>query len=337
MAAEGPEWLIWIITPACNLRCPYCYATRYQAEKPLPTSEALRIIGEAAELGVGHINFTGGEPLLRRDIFEIIGAVCDRGIETSLFTNMTLMTEDTAARLARLETSLLTSLDGPRDVYEKVKGPGSWAKFLKGLEAARRQELSFHVNIPVSRLNYSRIGEAIRTAVELGASSISVIPSMPTGRALGTRTNVSKREFLEALRQAEETASQLGIAVAVWCAPFTAALPWARHLAYSNCRDWNVMDITPSGKVVFCDVLGVVVADVLRDGLRGAWEKLQKHPLNKLVNQIPGECRSCPVAVSCRGGCYARAHYYWGRLPSPDPLCLRVHIRNLSTKRSAYI
>jgi len=321
MASKGPEWLIWIVTGACNLRCPYCYAERYQVEKPLSTREALSLLDEAAELGIEHVNLTGGEPLLRRDIFKIIEAARNHGIETSIFTNMTLMTEDTAAWLARLEAFLYTSLDGPRDVYEKAKGPGSWARLLKGLEVVRRHGLGFHINIPVSRLNYSRVAEAIRTAVELGASSISMIPAMPAGRAPGTGTSVSSHEFLEALRQAEAAASQLGITVAVWCAPFTRVLPWARHLTSSNCRDWNVIDITPSGKVVFCDVLGVVVADVKRDGLRGAWEKLQKHPLNRLINTTPRQCMGCPAAASCRGACYARAQLYWGQLPSPDPLC----------------
>ena len=91
------------------------------------------------------------------------------------------------------------------------------------------------------------------------------------------------------------------------------------------------MDITPSGKVVFCDVLGIEVADVVRDGLRGAWEKLQSHQLNKLIMKIPAECNACPFKSECMGGCYSRAYWYWNKLPAPDPLCplVRAGVRQV--------
>ncbi|WP_168371282.1 radical SAM protein [Pyrodictium occultum] len=131
MGCEGPEWIVWIVTAACNLRCPYCYAARYLGERPLSTGEALRLVGEAAELGVAHINLTGGEPLLRGDILELLAAAVDSGIEASLFTNMALLRDGVAGELARLGVLLYTSLDGPREVYEAAKGPGSWERFLR--------------------------------------------------------------------------------------------------------------------------------------------------------------------------------------------------------------
>ncbi|KSW12097.1 hypothetical protein CF15_04825 [Pyrodictium occultum] len=145
------------------------------------------------------------------------------------------------------------------------------------------------------------MGEAVETAVGLGAASVSIIPAMPSGRAVETRSYISSRELLEALRGAEEAAERLGVTVSAWCAPFVEALPWAKHLRASNCRDWAVMDITPSGKVVLCDVLGVVVADAAKEGLRRAWEKLQSHPLNKLTHSVPRECRGCPLAPAAAG------------------------------------
>ncbi|MET1128579.1 MAG: radical SAM protein, partial [Thermoproteota archaeon] len=239
MSRDGPEWIVWLVNASCNLRCPYCYASRYLRERPLSTEEALRVVREASDAGVEYINFTGGEPLLRRDLFEIVEAALDGGIEVSIFSNLTLLGEEQARRIARLGLYVLTSLDGPPEVYEAAKGPGTWRRFLRGIELLKKHGVAFHINIPVSELNYARVGEAVKLAAELGASSISVIPAMPTGRALETGAYIRPSSFLEALRQAEEAARELGITVSVWCAPFVASLQWARHLSYGNCRSWS--------------------------------------------------------------------------------------------------
>ncbi len=109
---NGPEWMIWIVTAHCNLRCPYCYVTRYLSKETLSTEESLRIIREASLMGVEHINFTGGEPLLRKDIFTLLESAIDHGMETGLFSNLTILQEHHAERLARLDVRVLTSMDG---------------------------------------------------------------------------------------------------------------------------------------------------------------------------------------------------------------------------------
>jgi radical SAM protein with 4Fe4S-binding SPASM domain len=319
--SEKLETIIWIITGYCNLRCPYCYASNYSQETPLPLSQVKKVIDEAAGLGVEYIQFTGGEPLLRKDITEILEYTSRLGIETSVFSNLTIMSEKVASRLAEIGVTVYTSLDGPKEVYEAVKGKGAWSRFLRGLELVKSKGLWLHINIPLSKINYNRAGEALRLAIELGADSVSAIPSMPSGRALSTRSFISAKELMVALRQLEEVASEYGISLPVWCTPFLGVVKWAKHLRWGNCRNWNVMDITPSGKVVLCDVLYKVVADVTRDGVSGAWEKLRQHPLYKTIFETPSECRSCGYAAACRGGCYARAFYAFKRLPAPDPLC----------------
>ena len=320
-AMTGPESLIWIITGRCNLRCPYCYAEQYISDKELGAKEVIGVLEEAADTGVRHVQFTGGEPLLRGDIIDILEAATRLGLEASIFTNMTLMNNRVAARLAKLGVDVYTSLDGPRDIYELIKGKGSWEHFLSGIRAVKTAGLWLHVNIPVSRLNFNRVGDAIRLAIDLGADSISLIPAMPSGRALRTKTFIKQDQFLRALRDAEQAAEELGIEIAVWCAPFTRLLSWAKHLVASNCRDWLVMDIAPNGDVLLCDVTGIRVANVVRDGVLEAWRKLLEHPLMKAAMKIPEECKDCAIRAWCRGGCYARALVKYNELPAPDPLC----------------
>ncbi len=321
MASEAPEALIWIITGACNLRCPYCYASRYMGEAPLPPRVVAEVLREAGDAGTEYVQFTGGEPLLYRGLLEVLEAAVDAGMEATVFTNLTIMDERVAGRLAAVVSKIYTSLDGPRGVYEAVKGPGSWERFLRGVAAVRGAGVPLHVNIPLSRLNYRCAGEAVRLAAEMGADTVSVIPAMPAGRALETRSFIGGRELLEALRRVDEAASELGVTVAAWC------MPWLRFMDYravrpsGNCRDWSVMDVTPSGNVVYCDVLGTTVANIVQDGVKGAWEKVRSHPLARLTSKPPAACSRCPHAAWCRGGCYARAAAAYGRVDAPDPLC----------------
>ena len=90
-----PETLIWIITGRCNLQCKHCYATAYREEIEIPQNRKLELIKEAADIGVEYIQYTGGEPLLVKDIFEILQYTKDCGIESSIFTCL-LYTSDAA-------------------------------------------------------------------------------------------------------------------------------------------------------------------------------------------------------------------------------------------------
>ncbi|MDW8034870.1 MAG: radical SAM protein [Candidatus Korarchaeum sp.] len=318
---ERPEWIVWIVTGQCNLSCPYCYATYYQGEQPLKGEVLRKVLEDARSTGIEYINYTGGEPLIRDDMLNIIKETVDLGIEVSLFTNLTLMREEVASELSKREVFVMTSLDGPRDVYEAVKGIGTWKRFLRGIKSLKKFNLLFHVNITVSKFNYDRIGEALRLAVELGAESVSLIPSMAFGRALKTRSFIEGEELLKSLTQAEKVAEELGIEVSVWCVPFLTSLRGFKNLHCGNCRGWKEMDISPSGKVLICDVMGVEVADVLEDRIMGSWLKLSTHPSYLKVRMMP---EGCCGDEKCSGGCYARAYNLWGELPAPDPLCPKV-------------
>lgn len=321
-AGQSPEWIIWLIYPGCNLGCRHCYASQYVGEKPLPFDKVIEVIRDAGESGVEHINYTGGEPLLRKDMIGILKETIDQGITASLFTNATLLNESIVSELAKLEILVYSSMDASnKELYEKIRGMDTWEKFVNGVKLIKQHGLYLHINITVSEFNWQGIGETIRKAFDLGADSVSIIPSMPAGRAKEAKVYVKPEHFLVALKQAEESASELGVFIDIWCAPFIIALPWAKHLRYGNCRDWAVMDITPSGKVVLCDVISIVVADVLKHGVRGAWSRLHENPFYAKALTTPNQCLKCSYSRICRGGCYARAYNLYRTFDKPDPLC----------------
>ncbi len=319
-----PESIIWIITARCNLNCLHCYTRRFLGGRELSTDEVLKLIREASELGVEYIQFTGGEPLLRKDALNLIREALNYGIDVSLFTNATLVSSGVARELSKLGVTVFTSIDGPnRGIHELVRGRGTWDRVVNGIKALVSEGIDLHINISISRLNWRYVGDTIRKAVELGANSVSVIPVMPSGSALSNRVYVGSDEVTYALRKAEEVAKELGIVVSAWCTPFAYLIVSPKYVSSHNCRDWDVMDIAPTGDILLCDILDIKLGNVTELGIREGWRRLMSSELMKeIINpKLNPPCTTCPISNLCRGGCYARAIKIFGSIKSPDPLC----------------
>jgi len=301
-------------------------------KKELPTSRVLEVIQEAADLGVRHINYTGGEPLLHKDIFKILEHTIDNDIYATLFTNLTLLNENITDRLSKLDVGVYTSIDAPlEDIVNEIRGLDVWERTIKGLKMLLSAEIYPHVNITVSELNWRIVGDTIRFILDMGIRSISIIPAMPIGNALKNKVFISSEHFREAVKQASQVADEEKVTVSIWCTPFAAALTESTHVRYGNCRNWNVLDITPGGGIVLCDVLNIEVSNIREKSLREAYEDMLAHPLySKIVNpNLKNPCNVCFLKNFCQGGCYARAYILTGEIDNPDPLCPYVANRNV--------
>jgi len=327
MEVKGPKVIVWLSTSKCTLNCSHCYAWLYREERDLSTEEALSLVRGAAYIGARELHFTGGEPLLRPDIFELLAEAQRLGLEVSLFTNLYMLNERSLRRIVDLAVPVFTSMEGPsKEVHEALRGPGSWDRLVEGVKALSREGVYVHVNVTVSELNAKYVGSAVRRAFELGASSASVIPAMPVGMALKLGTYVRPASFKQALLDVAKEGKEVGEVISVWCAPFAELVVDDGWLAASGCRGWRVMDVTPSGRVVACDVMNYEVAHVLLHGVREAWRRHQEDPLVKeaMSPVLEEPCASCEAWEVCRGGCYARAWLAFNDVKRPDPLCPRV-------------
>ncbi|MCS7368721.1 MAG: radical SAM protein [archaeon GBS-70-058] len=332
---SGPEDLIWLITSKCNLNCHHCYASLYRFESDLSYDDVIKILDDAREAGVEHINFTGGEPTLRSDIFEILRYSIDVDISPSLFTNATTINDDVASKLSKLEVYVLTSMDGHyRELYEKIRGLNTWEKFISGVKRLLASGVDIQVNISVNKLNYGFVDRILEEALKLGFKRFSMIPTMPSGTAYISSLHVDGKEFYEAIKLIESKAEELGVNVGVWCAPFTGLITSSSRIRYGCCRRWRVMDLTPSGRVILCDVLNIEVSNVRVWGVRGAWKRFIENLMVQSVKNpkpIP-PCDDCELWADCLGGCYARAYILFGKLNMPDPLCPKVSDMYLKSK-----
>jgi radical SAM protein with 4Fe4S-binding SPASM domain len=186
--AEGapycPVYVKIKLTWRCNLRCAMCNVWRQSREDRLSLPVIHRLADELAVLGTLKVHLSGGEVLLRPDIFEVIDAFAGRGIQVNLTTNGTLLTEALAYKLAESGVhNLSVSLDGARPaVHDALRGKGSWKRTMQGLRRLRRaakhasRKLHIRVNCVVTRRNYQDLAGIPEVAGQAGADRLTLIP-----------------------------------------------------------------------------------------------------------------------------------------------------------------
>ena len=185
-ALTGPLHVNIDLTYRCNLRCVMCDVWRKEstvfgrAEDELTTEELKRFILEFHALGVRVITFAGGEPLLRRDIFDVLGFAKAQGMIVTLVTNGTLISREAACKLAKLKLDYLTvSLDATSPLLnDEMRGQGSFRRAVDATRMLREinMETKITLNTVVSRLNYKEMPQMPVFAAELGVSQVSFQP-----------------------------------------------------------------------------------------------------------------------------------------------------------------
>lgn len=171
---DAPFLVVWNFTNACNLNCRHCYQ---RAGKPsfyeLTTEEKLWAVEKMAEAGVVSIAFSGGEPLVSRDFYEVASRAKEEGMHVALATNGTLITERTAKRLKEIgvdyvEISLDSATPEQHDAFRGV--PGSFYRTLRGIKNCVKKGMFTCVATTVTQANLHEVSEIIDLTERLGAS-----------------------------------------------------------------------------------------------------------------------------------------------------------------------
>jgi radical SAM protein with 4Fe4S-binding SPASM domain len=320
-----PEYIIWIFTAACNLDCIHCYTYRFRKLKEMSLEEKLKLAKSIGEAGVEYVNLTGGEPLIHPHIPQMLRVLNEYGVETSVVTNATVVREEVLELLYKTDTYVFATIEGPREVHDKIRGRGSYDMAMKGLELIRRRLSGFTLVTTVNKVNYRQVHEVVDIAVSLDADALAVLPVMPSGRALETGVYITSREYLEALEAVLDRAGEYGLKVSAWCTPWAPLLK--RDVGFWFCREMSGMDIDPEGNVLLCDIVDHRVASVKGRDVVEVYKEFLEHPLVKAIKSppsLPQACRRCPISWGCRGGCYARAYALKKDFNAGDPLCPRV-------------
>ena len=325
-----PYLISWNVTARCNLRCKHCYIDASTAMPgELATEEALQVLEEIAELNPETmLIFTGGEPLLRPDLDELVARAASLGMMAVLGTNGTLLTAERARELEEQGLSgvgiSLDSLASSR--HDGFRGlEGAWQGAVRGIDAARAAGLDVQIQMTLTRDNLPELPEAIRFAEAHYARALSVFFLVCTGRGQDL-VDLSREEYERALEFLVRAQGN-GVMIRPRCAPtFRRVLAQRKPhsiLLQSNAgrcmAGRNYCRITPDGEVTPCPYMPLTVGR-LRDHSFGAiWESSSvfqalRHP------SLKGRCGVCEYRELC-GGCRARAFASNGDPLGEDPWC----------------
>jgi MoaA/NifB/PqqE/SkfB family radical SAM enzyme len=220
LAAPPSAW--WIVTRACNLKCFYCFAdARKRDPDELDTAEAKAVLDDFADNGLMFVTFLGGEPLTRRDIYELVDHSTDLGIYTALLTNGLNVRENKIDQLVDAGLEMIgVSIDSKDDaVHDAVRGvAGSLAGAKGTIRHAIRRGLRTSVRIVVTEDSYPAIPDLFRWAIDEGVEELILLPIFMVGRAAGgaedKRADVLGKDlFLRTLHRLKAIGEPLGITV----------------------------------------------------------------------------------------------------------------------------
>jgi heme b synthase len=356
-AVAPPRLIAWEVTRQCPLACRHCRASAEKSayEGELSTDECFRVLDNIAAFARPTIILTGGEPLLRPDIFDLAAHARGLGLPVVLATCGKPLTPDVAARLKESGVHAISiSLDGASAAsHDAFRGEtGAFDAALRALAAAKQAGLAFQVNTTVTRLNRAELPAIRDLAIRLGAHVFNPFLLVPTGRGKElAEMELSAQEYEETLRWLAEQEDRPDIRIRVTCAPHyqrivlerrrslkragSAAPPadadapggppaGAEPPAAQGCLGGKAFAfISHRGQVQICGFLDVECGDLRRDGLdfRRIWETSEVLGRMRRVDEYRGRCGRCEYRGVC-GGCRARAYALTGDYLAEEPFCV---------------
>lgn len=307
----------WHLTERCNLACRHCYQSGIGGEE-LSFAEAREVVEEAAEMidvwrdryGIdfaASFNVTGGEPLLRDDLFSILGEIGRRGFSHYLLTNGTLVDEDRAQMLAEQGVrGVQVSLEGPEDIHESIRGEGSFRAALAGVDQLLRSGLAVTLNVTLSRLNAGRMQEMVMLASGLGVQRLGFSRFVPSGRGMGMVGEMLESSEVKALYAALLPVKVPGLEI-VTGDPVAAQMHAApgnpeERIPFGGCAAAvSGLTLLADGTVTPCRRLEIPIGNVRTDSLREIWAASTVLAQLRDKQNYGGKCGSCPRWASCRG------------------------------------
>jgi len=310
------------ITYLCNLRCKHCFIdSSLQKEKELTTKEIFRLIDQMQEAGSFLLSIAGGEPLLRKDLYEVIAYAHSKHIAISFTTNGLLITEEIAKKLdqARLKT-ITVSIDGIEKHHDFIRGKGKFRCAITNLKRLRQHCSSATIAIKntVNSLNINDYRELISLAEKLGLDAIKFNPIRLFGRTEEHRELlISQDQYIRFLTDVQQVETSL--AVSLPKTPLDTQEYEFIPLGFGCTGGKETCNITPTGEFSACAFLGkeYVIGNIKQEPLLDLWKKT-----NATVNYCGNEtCNRCSGYKNCRGGCRSRALFECQNIDAVDPLC----------------
>ncbi len=332
----------WETTRNCNLACKHCRASADLGpfDGELDTAASFRLLDQIAELGSPIVILTGGEPLLRDDIFDIARYGTDKGLRMVMAPNGTLITPEHARNMADSGIKRISvSLDGAtREKHDDFRGvPGAFDGALRGIELAKEAGIEFQINTTISKLNLDQIPKIQELAVKLGAVAHHIFLLVPTGRGkYMIDQEINAREYEETLNWFYDQRDKTPLQLKATCAPhyYRILRQRAREEGKKVTFESHGLDavtrgclggcgfcfISHRGIVQPCGFLQVDSGNVTQESFADIWRGSKVFLALRNYDDLKGKCGECEYKRVC-GGCRARAFEATGDIMDEEPLC----------------
>jgi len=324
-----PLALVAELTYRCPLKCPYCSNPlelgRYRSELDAATWQ--RVLGEAARLGVVQVHFSGGEPLVRRDLAEIIEEARRLDLYSNLSTGATLADEPMLARLksAGLDALQISLLDARAAENDWLAGTASFDKKLRAIELARQLEFPITLNVVLHRHNLDHLEEIIELAQRWQVNKLELAHVQYIGWAFRNRAALlpSRAQVERAGELVSAARDRLGARMEI-----LHVMPdYFQEFPKACLSGWGQVFLTvaPDGAVLPCqtarEIPGLEFPNVADASLDEIWFESPVFQRFRGTDWMPEPCRSCDRREIDFGGCRCQAFLLTGDAAATDPVC----------------
>ena len=341
--------LFFEITYNCNLKCSHCYTSSYsnKSEDEMTTKEIFSLIDDSAEEGIFVISLGGGEPFLRKDIYDILKYGRDKGIEMIPVTNGLFINEESIKKLKSTGIrQIVVSLDGTNpQTYKEIRGVDLFDKLVSSIKSLTDAGFRVFINCVITKLNVSEIEEMIKLAKSLNVRAVRFIRLTLFGRAgknkklwLGAEDYMM---FVKDLMELSKKYSNEKFTVlkdeaflGLFGEEMKKRMSWLDD-KYCGCpAARSFLFIDPYGNVYPCGYLEIekfLISNLRTNSLKDIWRnKIQSKTIDlfRKMTKLNDYCDSCKNKQMCQGGCRGTAYLKYGDILAPDSLCFRNIIEN---------
>ena len=324
----APICLTWELTYACNLACTHCLSSSGRRDpNELSTTEAKILIDEIAAMQIFYINIGGGEPMIRRDFFELIEHAVEQHVGVKFSTNGTRIDQAAARRLASIDyLDIQVSIDGvDAATSDRIRGAGSYERARRAMDNLQSAEFGpFKISVVMTRESIEQLDEFEKLAASYGAE-LRLTRLRPSGRGVDVWQELhptlaqNRRLYRWLLERPNVLTGDSFFHLSALGEPLSGL---------NLCGAGRVVClIDPVGEVYACPFViheEFRAGNVRSSGFRDVW---QNSELFRSLRE-PGDagaCASCGSYDACRGGCMAAKFFTGLEMSDPDPECVFGH------------
>jgi radical SAM protein with 4Fe4S-binding SPASM domain len=350
LTKKGPLMMTsWRATGACNCSCVYCNvaSTMEPAPNELNTKEALHLVDEIYNFGAEWFGIKGGEPLLRKDIFEIIGYAKNLGLNVCLLTNGYFVEGKIYDYLVKNEVYTSVSVDGPEKINDALRGKGSYKKALSAIRKLSKAEILNGLSAIVSSVNYRYVDHVTALAEEYSPNFVWINHFVPTGKAkekIELEPSPEQYEWyfnhVYDLTRKYEGKFDIHVHCPFYARVFKQRDPsnfwdWYTNKFHGKCTYFafgGYISIIENGDLIPCFYTYLkpskpqLLGNIREKSLKETWGEMQKSDFYKSFRDrsiLKGKCGICEYRDIC-GGCRNRAYAYTGDFFGSDPACIYI-------------